>query len=147
MSSRLRFSIAVSRDHQILLVDEALAVGDKGFRQKSEARIRDMREQAGTVFLVSHSMTSILDTCNRVIWIDHGEPADGRRPRRGREGLQGFQVDTHSQPTVQVAVLCCAHGTHGLGGITLTTGERSGVRRGDGRRRSPLPARGRPPAR
>ncbi|MFV0285086.1 MAG: ABC transporter ATP-binding protein, partial [Demequina sp.] len=53
--------------------DEALAVGDKGFRQKSEARIRDMREQAGTVFLVSHSMTSILDTCNRVIWIDHGE--------------------------------------------------------------------------
>ncbi|MFV0286242.1 MAG: ABC transporter ATP-binding protein, partial [Demequina sp.] len=60
MSSRLRFSIAVSRDHQILLVDEALAVGDKGFRQKSEARIRDMREQAGTVFLVSHSMTSIL---------------------------------------------------------------------------------------
>lgn len=73
MSSRLRFSIAVSRDHQILLVDEALAVGDKGFRQKSEARIRDMREQAGTVFLVSHSMTSILDTCNRVIWIDHGE--------------------------------------------------------------------------
>ena len=73
MSARLRFSIAVSRDHQILLVDEALAVGDKGFRQKSEARIREMREQAGTVFLVSHSMKSILDTCNRVIWIDHGE--------------------------------------------------------------------------
>lgn len=73
MSARLRFSIAVSRDHQILLVDEALAVGDKGFRQKSEARIREMREQAGTVFLVSHSMKSILDTCNRVLWIDHGE--------------------------------------------------------------------------
>lgn len=72
MSSRLRFSIAVSREHQILLVDEALAVGDKGFRQKSEARIRAMREQAGTVFLVSHSMKSILDTCNRVLWIDHG---------------------------------------------------------------------------
>ncbi|WP_084079566.1 ABC transporter ATP-binding protein [Demequina sp. NBRC 110057] len=73
MSSRLRFSIAMSRDHQILLVDEALAVGDKEFRAKSEARIRAMREEAGTVFLVSHSMKSILDTCNRVIWIDHGE--------------------------------------------------------------------------
>ncbi|WP_061961242.1 ABC transporter ATP-binding protein [Demequina flava] len=72
MSARLRFSIAVSKDHQILLVDEALAVGDKGFRKKSEQRIREMREQAGTVFLVSHSMSSILDTCDRVIWIDHG---------------------------------------------------------------------------
>lgn len=72
MSARLRFSIAVSRDHPILLVDEALAVGDKEFRAKSEARIRELRAQAGTVFLVSHSMKSILDTCNRVLWIDHG---------------------------------------------------------------------------
>jgi teichoic acid transport system ATP-binding protein len=72
MQARLRFSIAVSRDHQILLVDEALSVGDKGFRAKSEERIRELRGQAGTVFLVSHSMRSILDTCNRVIWIDHG---------------------------------------------------------------------------
>jgi teichoic acid transport system ATP-binding protein len=72
MSARLRFAIAVSRDHQILLVDEALSVGDKGFRQKSEQRIREMRDQAGTVFLVSHSMKSVRDTCNRVLWIDHG---------------------------------------------------------------------------
>ncbi len=72
MAARLRFSIAISKDHQILLVDEALAVGDKAFRDKSEQRIRDMREQAGTVFLVSHSMRSILDTCTRVLWIDHG---------------------------------------------------------------------------
>ena len=72
MQARLRFSIAVSRDHQILLVDEALAVGDKAFRAKSEQRIRELREQAGTVFLVSHSMRSIRDTCSRVLWIDHG---------------------------------------------------------------------------
>jgi teichoic acid transport system ATP-binding protein len=72
MAARLRFSIAVSRDHQILLVDEALAVGDKEFRAKSEARIRDLRKEAGTVFLVSHSMRSIMDTCSRVLWIDHG---------------------------------------------------------------------------
>lgn len=72
MAARLRFSIAVSRDHQILLVDEALAVGDKDFRAKSEARIRELRQQAGTVFLVSHSMRSIMDTCSRVLWIDHG---------------------------------------------------------------------------
>jgi teichoic acid transport system ATP-binding protein len=73
MSARLRFSIAASRDHEILIVDEALAVGDQEFRQRSEARMREMRDRAGSLFLVSHSMQSILDTCNRVIWIEKGE--------------------------------------------------------------------------
>jgi teichoic acid transport system ATP-binding protein len=73
MSARLRFAIAASRNHDILIIDEALAVGDQDFRNKSEARMREMRDQAGTVFLVSHSMKSILDTCNRVIWIEKGE--------------------------------------------------------------------------
>jgi teichoic acid transport system ATP-binding protein len=73
MSARLRFSIAASRDHDILIVDEALAVGDQEFRNRSEARMREMRDKAGTLFLVSHSMKSILDTCTRVIWIEKGE--------------------------------------------------------------------------
>ncbi|WP_298229568.1 ABC transporter ATP-binding protein [Gryllotalpicola sp.] len=73
MSARLKFSIAMAKAHQILLVDEALAVGDKAFRDRSEKRIRELREEAGTTFLVSHSMQSILDTCDRAIWIDHGE--------------------------------------------------------------------------
>jgi teichoic acid transport system ATP-binding protein len=73
MSARLRFSIAASRDHDILIIDEALAVGDQEFRNRSEARMRQLRDNAGTVFLVSHSMKSILDTCTRVIWIEKGE--------------------------------------------------------------------------
>jgi teichoic acid transport system ATP-binding protein len=73
MSARLRFAIAASRDHDILIVDEALAVGDQEFRNRSEARMREMRDNAGTLFLVSHSMQSILDTCTRVIWIEKGE--------------------------------------------------------------------------
>ena len=73
MSARLRFAIAASRDHEILIVDEALAVGDQEFRQRSEARMREMRDNAGSLFLVSHSMQSILDTCNRVIWLEKGE--------------------------------------------------------------------------
>ena len=59
-------------DHDILIIDEALAVGDQEFRNRSEARMREMRENAGTVFLVSHSMKSIIDTCTRVIWIEKG---------------------------------------------------------------------------
>ena len=73
MQARLKFSIATVRHHEILIVDEALAVGDRHFRQRSEERIRSIRDAAGTIFLVSHSMNSILDTCNRAIWLNKGE--------------------------------------------------------------------------
>ena len=73
MGARLRFAIAAAKTHDVLLVDEALATGDKEFRKRSEQRIRELRDQAGTVFLVSHSMKSITDTCNRAIWIDRGK--------------------------------------------------------------------------
>jgi teichoic acid transport system ATP-binding protein len=73
MSARLRFSIAASKKHDILIIDEALAVGDRQFRLKAEEKIRQMRKEAGTVFLVSHNMKSIQDTCNRVLWIEKGE--------------------------------------------------------------------------
>ncbi len=72
MTARLKFAIATAREHDILIVDEALAVGDRTFRDRSEARIRSIRDNAGTVFLVSHSMKSIRDTCNRVVWINKG---------------------------------------------------------------------------
>ncbi len=72
MTARLKFAIATVQDHDILIVDEALAVGDKNFRDRSEARIREIRDNAGTIFLVSHSMQSIRDTCNRVIWLNKG---------------------------------------------------------------------------
>ena len=78
MQARLKFSIATVRQHEILIVDEALSVGDRRFREKSEARIRSIRDSAGTVFLVSHSMGSIRDTCSRAIWINKGKlVADG----------------------------------------------------------------------
>ncbi len=78
MSQRLKFAIATAVQHEILIVDEALAVGDKKFQQRSEGRIREIRENAGTVFLVSHSMRSIRDTCNRTLWIEKGVlKADG----------------------------------------------------------------------
>lgn len=72
MQARLKFAIATSKQHEILIVDEALSVGDKGFRARSEARMREMRDNAGTIFLVSHSMKSIRDTCERALWINRG---------------------------------------------------------------------------
>jgi teichoic acid transport system ATP-binding protein len=72
MSARLRFAIAASVTHRVLLIDEALAVGDAKFQKRSEQRIRELRDSAGTVFLVSHSLKSVLDTCERALWIDKG---------------------------------------------------------------------------
>ncbi|HEV8566115.1 MAG TPA: ABC transporter ATP-binding protein [Actinoplanes sp.] len=72
MGARLRFSIAAAKKHDVLLIDEALATGDAKFRRRSEQRVRDLREEAGTVFLVSHSEQSIRDTCERTIWLESG---------------------------------------------------------------------------
>ncbi len=73
MGARLRFAIAASRAPDILLIDEALATGDAQFRRRSERRIRELRDQAGTVFLVSHGLGIIRDTCTRAIWLEEGK--------------------------------------------------------------------------
>ncbi len=72
MAARLRFAIAAAKTHEVLLIDEALATGDVEFRRKSEQRIKELREAAGTVFLVSHGVDIIRHTCNRAIWLDAG---------------------------------------------------------------------------
>ena len=73
MSARLRFSIAAAKNHDVLMIDEALATGDRAFQKRSEERIRELRKEAGTVFLVSHNNKTIRDTCDRVLWIEKGE--------------------------------------------------------------------------
>ncbi len=73
MAARLRFAIAASMSHEILMIDEALATGDAEFRRRSERRIMELREEAGTVFLVSHSLGTVRMTCNRAIWLEKGQ--------------------------------------------------------------------------
>jgi teichoic acid transport system ATP-binding protein len=73
MGSRLRFAIAASKSHDVMLVDEALATGDAEFRVKSHARIEELRQEAGTVFLVAHNLEEVELTCNRVIWMERGQ--------------------------------------------------------------------------
>ncbi|TDC19524.1 ABC transporter ATP-binding protein [Streptomyces sp. 8K308] len=73
MQARLRFSIAAAKDHDVLMIDEALATGDKKFQRRSEERVRELRAEAGTVFLVSHNNKSIRNTCDRVLWLEKGE--------------------------------------------------------------------------
>lgn len=73
MASRLQFAIATSVDPEILIIDEALNTGDAQFRDRTRARIDELREQAGCVFLVSHSLNTIKTMCTRVVWIEQGE--------------------------------------------------------------------------
>lgn len=73
MASRLRFAIAAAVDPEILILDEALNTGDAEFGERTKARMTELREQAGCVFLVSHSMSSIRDLATRVVWLDKGE--------------------------------------------------------------------------
>jgi teichoic acid transport system ATP-binding protein len=73
MAARLRFAIAASTSHEILMIDEALATGDAEFRRRSEKRIMELRDEAGTVFLVSHSLGVVRMTCNRAIWLEKGK--------------------------------------------------------------------------
>lgn len=72
MGARLRFSIAAAKSHDVLLIDEALSTGDAKFQRRSKDRIKELREEAGTVFLVSHSNRSITETCDRAIWLEAG---------------------------------------------------------------------------
>lgn len=73
MYARLAFSVAISADPDILIVDEALAVGDEAFQRKCFARIEDIRQQGGTILFVSHSPSAIVDLCDRAILMHEGE--------------------------------------------------------------------------
>lgn len=73
MAARLQFAIATSVDPDILVIDEALNTGDAQFRERTRRRIDHLREQAGCVFLVSHSLGTIKEMTQRVVWIERGE--------------------------------------------------------------------------
>jgi teichoic acid transport system ATP-binding protein len=73
MGARLRFAISSVATPDILMIDEALATGDAAFKARSKERIDEVRKNAGTVFLVSHSISTIEAMTNRVLWVHQGK--------------------------------------------------------------------------
>ena len=72
MISRLAFAIATIGTPDILIVDEVLSVGDHRFQQKCQERIQQMREGGTTILFVSHSISQVLEVCNKVVWLEKG---------------------------------------------------------------------------
>lgn len=73
MTAKLAFSIATIVNPEILIVDEILSVGDIKFQEKSKNKMLEMINGGTTVLYVSHSLESIKELCNKVIWLDHGK--------------------------------------------------------------------------
>ena len=73
MWARLGFAVATDVQHDILIVDEVLSVGDESFQRKSSARMQEFRDQGATTMLVSHNMDMIIKMCDNTAWLDHGQ--------------------------------------------------------------------------
>lgn len=83
MVSRLGFAIATARELPgVLILDEILSVGDAFFRKKSEEKIRRMIRGGTAVLLVSHSVSAVLGTCSRVLWLEKGKLMMDGEPRQ-----------------------------------------------------------------
>jgi ABC-type polysaccharide/polyol phosphate transport system ATPase subunit len=72
MIMRLAFSVAVTVDPDILIIDEVLGVGDMAFHAKCLDRIMTFRQSGKTILCVSHSTATLRGVCNRAVWLDHG---------------------------------------------------------------------------
>jgi lipopolysaccharide transport system ATP-binding protein len=73
MFVRLAFAVAISVEPEVLIVDEALAVGDEAFQRKCFERLRQMKERGTAILLVSHSGATVVDLCARALLLDQGE--------------------------------------------------------------------------
>jgi energy-coupling factor transporter ATP-binding protein EcfA2 len=74
MYVRLGFSVAINVDPDVLLVDEVLAVGDEQFQRRCLERVAELREAGKTIVVVTHSLSTVRNLCDRALWLDHGKP-------------------------------------------------------------------------
>lgn len=119
MYARLAFSIAIHVDPDILIVDEALSVGDARFVAKCMRRIKEIKERGTTILFVSHDVGSIRTLCERVVWLDKGRlveqgdvfPVTGRymefmfRDEQSEEQVLQAEIERQQQDLPQGSAL------------------------------------------
>jgi lipopolysaccharide transport system ATP-binding protein len=119
MQVRLAFSIATAVRPDVLIVDEALSVGDTYFQHKCTARMRAFREQGTTMLLVSHDPTAVRTLCDRAILLDHGRVIREEAPDR--------VLDYYN------AIVARREAEYRIREVESAAGSRRSIRSGDGR--------------
>lgn len=129
MKSRLAFSIVTSGEFDVLLVDEALSVGDVGFALRCRQRIRELCRRGATVVLVSHALQSIREMCDRVVWLHEGQIAADGDPD---EVVEAYRAVAHEQAQREFArrfalMESTSAGTSGVGVARLAASTAPGA--------------------
>jgi len=96
MRSKLGFSVAVNLDAEIMIIDEALAVGDSRFREKSLQKMKESAFSGKTVLFVTHSLGFVEEACDRVLFLKNGRVQMIAEPS---EAIQTYLKDTTKVPT------------------------------------------------
>ena len=131
MLVRLAFAVAVHLDPDILIVDEALSVGDIYFRQRCMRKIHEMRNRGVTIVYVTHDVADVKSLGHRTLWLDRGRPAalgdsaevvqkyltaliakDAQRLRKGQEHTAGPAAD-YREPAQIVTSIAAGARRHG----------------------------------
>lgn len=102
MFVRLAFALAINVDPDILIVDEALSVGDGYFQQKCYQKFMDFKRQGKTILFVTHDMGSVIKYCNRAYLLDSGRILSSGRPKKivdqYKKLLSGISIDAGELP-------------------------------------------------
>jgi ABC-type polysaccharide/polyol phosphate transport system ATPase subunit len=124
MQARLTFAVAIAIEPEILIVDEALAVGDAAFQAKCYARIREFRETGGSILLVTHAENIITRFCDRAVLLEHGHMLMDDRPDKVvsayMEMIYARKRSAAARSGVEVSTPCVSGGQ---GGFDFTSPE------------------------
>lgn len=90
MRAKLGFSIVTHNDPDILIIDEALSVGDSNFANKALGKIREFIEVGKTIFFVSHDLNQVREFTNKVMWIQYGELMDFGSTKKVADKYESF---------------------------------------------------------
>lgn len=101
MQMRLAFSVATAHRPDVLIVDEALSVGDAYFQHKSFDRIRDFRQQGTTLLIVSHDKSAIQSICDQAILLNAGKMAMKGEPEAVMDYYNALLADHQNQKVQQ----------------------------------------------
>jgi lipopolysaccharide transport system ATP-binding protein len=106
MYARLAFAVAINVDPEILVVDEALAVGDEAFQRKCYGRIRQIRDDGATVLFVSHAAGTVISLCDRAILLDQGHRLLSGDPKTVVAKYQKLAYAPHDRiPVIRAEIL------------------------------------------